>query len=317
MRTWPDEFVQCVVTSPPYWGLRDYGVDGQLGAEATYQEYIDRICSIFDEVNRVLKADGTLWLNLGDCFSTGSGFREEDQKYSTLGPKRDGLPGNSAHKTKLSREAVDELKPKNLVGIPWRVALELQSRGWYLRSDIIWSKPNPMPESVKDRPTRAHEYLFLLTKSERYHYDHEAIKEPSTYGAPNSPQSIKSPQGQGFTRRADKQRGHSRRHQGFNDRWDAMTKAEQQANGRNKRSVWTVSTIPYAGAHFATFPPKLIEPCILAGSRRGDIVLDPFMGSGTTAMVAEHLGRKWIGCELNEKYLDLQKDRLKQQALAL
>lgn len=316
MRTWPDEFVQCVVTSPPYWGLRDYGVDGQIGAERTYIEYIDRMAAVFDEVRRLLRPDGVLWLNLGDCFATGAGKVGEHPGGGEQGRTDVKRRFDTSNLTQPNRMKQPALKAKDMVGIPWRVALELQARGWYLRSDIIWSKPNPMPESVQDRPTRAHEYIFLLTKSERYFYDSAAIREPATYNGPNAPDKIKSPHGQGFTRK-NKQRGHGRRHDGFNDRWDNMTKEEQAPNGRNKRSVWEVSTVPYPGAHFATFPPKLIEPCILAGSRPGDMELDPFMGSGTTAQVAQALGRQWLGCELNPEYRHLIKERTKQTALEL
>lgn len=216
------------------------------------------------------------------------------------------------------------LKAKDLVGIPWMVAFALRADGWYLRSDIIWSKPNPMPESVTDRPTKAHEYLFLLSKSERYFYDHVAIREPATHSSlARWAQNIENQEGSGRVPgktngnmkavggpKKDKQRGHVRRHDGFNDRWDHMTKDEQAAMGRNKRTVWNVATVPYSGAHFATFPPKLIEPCILAGTREGDTVLDPFNGSGTTGIVALKHDRKYIGIELNPEYVALTLPRL-------
>lgn len=280
-----DETVQCVVTSPPYWGLRDYGQDGQIGLEKTPQEYVETMRGVFREVWRVLKPDGVLWLNLGDCYVA----KAENQVPQTTG-----------------------LRPKNLVGIPWRVAFALQADRWWLRSDIVWAKPNPMPESVRDRPTRAHEYVFMLTKSARYFYDAEAIKDPSLYPyGPNAPDKIKikSPYGQGFSRRSAKQRGHGRRHDGFNDRWDAMTKEEQCSLGRNKRSVWTIATRPYPEAHYATFPEELPEICIRASTRTGDIVLDPFFGSGTVGRVAERLNRRWIGIDLG--YQDLQAKRLR------
>jgi DNA modification methylase len=222
---------------------------------------------------------------------------------------------------------VEGLKPKDLVGIPWRVAFALQADGWYLRSDIIWHKPNPMPESVTDRPTKAHEYLFLLSKSERYYYDAEAIKEPAIYAEEarydnglNGHGGGVSHAGQGSSTRkfkSDKQRGHGRRHDGFNDRWDQMTKQEQCSKFRNKRSVWTVATQPYSEAHFATFPPKLIEPCILAGCPSGGLVLDPFAGSGTTLQVAQQLGRRGVGIELNPDYIKLAEKRTAQAGLAL
>jgi len=309
-----DNSVQCCVTSPPYFGLRDYGVDGQLGLEQTPDEYVGNMVQVFREVWRVLKDDGVLWLNLGDSYA-GSG----------KGPSS-GLNG-AHHNLSETRPPIvpNGLKPKDLIGVPWRVAFALQADGWYLRSDVIWSKPNPMPESVTDRPTRAHEYIFLMSKSERYYYDHEAIKETSkpeslarmmrgvsethknVNGAPGqTPHSMNQPR----PNRNDKQRGHSRRHAGFNERWDLMTKAEQAENGRNKRSVWTVATHPYEGAHFATFPPKLIEPCILAGSRVGDIVLDCFNGSGTTGEVAMEHNRRYVGIELNPAYIQLTQERL-------
>lgn len=288
--------VNCCVTSPPYWGLRDYGVAGQLGLESTPELYVASMVEVFREVRRVLKPDGTLWLNLGDSYAQ-TGFRSAP-------------PG---------------LKPKDLVGIPWRVAFALQADGWYLRSDIIWSKPNPMPESVTDRPTKAHEYLFLMSKSERYWYDHEAIKEPAIY----ADEARYDPGTNGLggddrktgttTRRfaSDKQRGHSRRHAGFNDRWDQMTRTEQCSNFRNKRSVWSIATQPYPEAHFATFPTKLVEPSILAGCPTGGLVLDPFAGSGTVLAVAKQLGRQAVGIELNATYIALAEKRLMQEVLPL
>jgi len=261
MRTLGDESVHCCVTSPPYWGLRDYGVDGQLGLEETPEQFITAMVDVFREVRRVLRSDGTLWLNIGDSFSSGGRSSQVvDSKAA----------GDQA--TAVRPSSIPGIKPKDLVGIPWMLAFALRADGWYLRRDIIWSKPNPMPESVTDRPTSAHEYLFLLTKSPRYFYDAEAIREKATYAGPNGAQ--RSPHAQGFGRRTpeeererqDKQRGHGRRHAGFNDRWDAMSKEEQQALGRNKRSVWAIATKPFPDAHFATFPPDLVEPCIRAGT---------------------------------------------------
>jgi len=320
----PDRYVQTVVTSPPYWGLRDYGAHGQLGLEKTPQEYVDTMVRVFREVRRVLKDDGTLWLNLGDTYNSGGG---------TVGAGK-AVYTNCA-RVKNIRETIDSLKPKDLVGIPWRVAFALQADGWYLRSDIIWSKPNPMPESVNDRPTKAHEYLFLLSKSERYFYDGEAIKGEGSMasiqrinqptfaqqtGGPKDPQNGNRSHRKALVnlkRATDKQRGHGRRHDGFNDRWDSMTK-EAQCNLRvNKRSVWTVATQPYPEAHFATYPPKLIEPCILAGSRPGDVVLDCFHGAGTTGVVAQKFGRRYVGIELNKKYINMSLKRLAQMVLPL
>lgn len=305
--------VQMCVTSPPYFGLRDYGHPGQLGLEATSAEYVAAMVEVFGLVRELLADDGVLWLNLGDSYAA-----------SGMG----GNPAESAHRKQATnagslipgRKAPPGLKPKDLIGIPWRVAFALQEAGWYLRQDIIWSKPNPMPESVTDRCTKAHEYIFMLTKSQRYYYDNDAIKEPAIYAGLTGQDESGYKDAQAFSgkhAKADKQRGHSRRHAGFNERWDAMDKAQQCSVMRNKRSVWTVATMPYSGAHFATFPPALIEPCILAGSRPGDLVLDPFFGSGTTGQVAQQLGRQWIGCELNMDYKSLQNERTMQQGLML
>jgi DNA modification methylase len=316
-----DESVQCCVTSPPYWGLRDYGCEGQLGLEATLELYVAKMVEVFREVKRVLRKDGTLWLNLGDSYGHGTSAERMDSKNGAVG-------GWQSEGNRIQRNGV---KAKDLVGIPWRVAFALQADGWYLRSDIIWAKPNPMPESVTDRPTKAHEYLFLLAKSERYYYDADAIKEPGVAGV----MEYKTPDGwdsstgngghgsfhkngreKGF-KKSDEQRGHGRRHAGFNDRWDAMEKSDQCSGMRNKRTVWTIATQPYAEAHFATFPTKLIEPCILAGCPVGGLVLDPFCGSGTTMMVAQQLGRQGIGIELNADYIAMAQERCKQTVLPL
>lgn len=318
-----DASVDCIVTSPPYWGLRDYGNAAQIGMEPTPAEYVCSIVSVFDELWRVLKPTGTAWLNLGDSYATGT--------TSERNPSQTGKHGyweNPAVNKRIDGREIG-LKPKDLVGIPWMVAFALQEAGWWLRSDIIWAKPNPMPESVTDRPTRSHEYLFLLTKAERYYYDAEAIREMSS-----SP--LKSPDGNGSTisggkhsrhtleeaipqkeRRTDKQRGHSRPHAGFNDRWDGMTKAEQSSMGRNKRDVWTIATQPYPDAHFATFPEALVEPCILAGCPEGGLVLDPFVGSGTTAAVAQRLGRRAVGLDLSDDYLALAAERIGKVSLPM
>jgi len=282
---WPlaDRSIQCIVTSPPYWSLRDYGVRGQLGAEATPDAFVAALVAVFREARRVLRDDGTLWLNLGDCYS------------------QSGCGGNPP--------------AKNLLGMPWRVAFALQADGWCLRSDIIWSKPNPMPESVTDRPTRAHEYIFLLSKGPTYYYDFAAIKEAGAGDGRNDPNyATRKRIRNGDARGPDKQRGHSRKHAGFNARWDAMTHAEQGANGRNKRSVWTVATRPARdgdGAeekHFAAFPPDLIKPCILAGCPAGGLVLDPFAGTGTTVYTACEMGRRGVGMELSAVYARVAKN---------
>jgi len=309
----PDNFINLVVTSPPYWGLRDYGtdkweggdpncdhkqrdkfsdksgirnagnqktieenngkgvyykeicakcgakrIDKQIGLEQTPEEYVNKLVDVFREVKRVLKDDGTLWLNLGDSYAgSGKGVSEEKRSKN----RQLNYP---------NRGETYGLKPKDLIGIPWRVAFALQADGWYLRSDIIWHKTNPMPESVKDRPTRAHEYIFLLSKNEHYYYNYEAILEDSNWA--------------------------------HEDKKDAK---------RNKRDVWTISTKPYKGAHYATFPEDLIIPCIKAGSAEDNIVLDPFNGAGTTGVVCVKLGRKYIGIDLNKDYIEMSNARIK------
>jgi len=295
LKTFPDNSIDCCVTSPPYWGLRNYGVDGQLGLEKTPEEYVAKMVEVFREVKRVLKKEGTLWLNLGDSYAGSGKGQTADGCDDPKQPKLHGM--------KLAKNN-DQLPAKNLIGIPWRVAFALQADGWYLRQDIIWHKPNPMPESVRDRCTKAHEYIFMLSKSARYYYDQEAIKEPAIYaGLPGQDKSGYKDAKQYNGKHSDKQRGHSRRHAGFNDRWDAMPKGEQCGGMRNKRSVWNIATKPYSGAHFATFPPEIPERCIKAGSKVGDIILDPFAGSGTTLEIAKRLGRAYIGIELNSEYV--------------
>jgi DNA modification methylase len=281
----PSESVQCCVTSPPYWGLRDYGVAGQIGLEATPEAYVEAMVGVFREVRRVLREDGTLWLNLGDSYCA------DVRK----GRAHMGVGKNDAHNVWFNRQP-DSLKPKDLVGIPWRVAFALQADGWWLRSDIIWSKPNPMPESVTDRPTKAHEYVYLLSKSATYFYDAEAIAEEST---------------------SDTSDG--RRGDGGSYRFKPTAPATHfGANGtRNRRSVWTITTKPYPEAHFATFPPELPEICIKAGSPPDGVVLDPFAGAGTTLWMAKELGRKAVGIELNPDYARLIEKRCAQGVLAL
>lgn len=345
LREMPADSVQCVVTSPPYWGLRDYKCAGQIGLEKTVDEYVAKMVEVFAEVRRVLAKDGTLWLNLGDAYDAGT------RKTRTPNPDADKSKHGYWANPNINHRVCANLKPKDLIGLPWRVAFALQAEGWWLRSDIVWSKKNPMPESVTDRPTRAHEYIFLMTKYERYFYNAEAIKERCTYSnTENTPgtgvgwnKSDIGDVGNGRKKRAvtDKQRGYSRRHAGFNERWDKMTKAEQcgarkrdamddrilaSASGRmgreegwretaqpmtrNKRSVWNVATEPCSEAHFATFPTRLIEPCVLAGSRPGDVVLDPFCGSGTTMIVAVQHGRVGLGIELNADYIAIAHRRI-------
>jgi len=363
LRKLPDESVNCCVTSPPYWGLRDYGVPGQLGLEKTPEEYVAHLVEVFREVRRVLRKDGSLWLNLGDCYHNGDkgGYAKDGVKAldslqrSNLGANFIGAPNRMPHPT---------LKPKDLVGIPWRVAFALQADGWWLRQDIIWAKPNPMPESVRDRCTKAHEYLFMFSKNGKailwrakdtlewsykpdlseilgydekgkpirrwmgfsYWYDAEAVKESAIYREDERPFGsaggnrhgdegkiykplYKDAQSYGG-KHSDKQRGHGRRHAGFNERWDAMSKEEQCGSMRNLRSVWPIATRPYAEAHFATFPPEIPERCIKAGCPKGGTVLDPFFGAGTTGLVAMRLGREFIGLELNEKYCEMARKRI-------
>ena len=255
----PDNVFQMCVTSPPYWGLRDYSVAGQIGAEPTIDAYLNDLVSIFREVRRVLKEDGTLWLNIGDSYTSGGrAWRDIDKK-------------NQARGMSYRPPTPEGLKPKDLIGIPWRLALALQQDGWYLRADIVWHKPNCQPESVKDRPTRSHEYVFLMSKSESYYYDYEAAKEPT------------------------KDRG----------------------GRRNWRSVWPINTEPYKGAHFAVFPPELVRMCVLAGSKSGSVVLDPFFGAGTTGLVCVENARSFAGIELKEEYAELARERLANQTLGI
>jgi DNA modification methylase len=289
MKRWIGEGVkvQTCITSPPYFGLRDYGHEGQIGLESEVGDYVCNLVDVFALVRDLLHEDGTLWLNLGDSYS-GSG----------KGPSK-SLNGEQHHlEGKHSKIVPDGLKPKDLIGIPWRVAFALQADGWYLRQDIIWHKPNPMPESVQDRCTKNHEYIFLLSKKPKYYFDNESIKEPvkQDWGTRDRSDGKYHNEGSGLSP-----------HSGLEKSYDMA----------NKRSVWTVTTKPFHGAHFAVFPPDLIEPCVLAGSKPNDIVLDPFMGSGTTAAVAQRLNRLYLGCELNTDYEVLQKERLKQPSLEL
>ena len=300
MRSLPDQSVHTCVTSPPYFGLRDYGMAGQIGLEDTPDAFVARLVDVFREVRRVLRDDGTLWLNLGDSYAGGGTIGRNDTGPEALARRAEkfgtGTGRGSAVGASGTRKAVVDLKPKDLIGIPWRVAFALQADGWYLRQDIIWHKPNPMPESVTDRCTKAHEYVFLLSKSARYFFDAEAIKEPSSESSrerwPSGTERTNA-SGQGF----DVAIGRGANSCGVKD-------------SRNRRSVWTVATKPYAGAHFATFPPDLIEPCILAGSPVGGTVLDPFGGSGTSAGVAMRNGRNAILCELNPEYAALMPERI-------
>jgi site-specific DNA-methyltransferase (adenine-specific) len=251
LRLLPSNLVQCVITSPPYWGLRDYNIHGQIGLEPSLQEFINHLVAIFNEIKRVLRDDGTLWLNIGDGYTSGNRrYRASDKK-------------NPARAMTVRPNTPEGLKPKDLQGIPWRLAFALQDDGWYLRSDIIWNKPNAMPESVKDRPTRSHEYLFMLTKSEQYYYNYEASREIGLNG-----------------------------------------------DYRNRRSVWNINTQSFQEAHFATFPSKLVEPCLLISSKPGDFVLDPFFGSGTVGVVCIQNERQYVGLEINPEYVEIAANRL-------
>lgn len=299
--TLPSCSIQCVVTSPPYFGLRDYGVAGQIGQEDSVEKYVNNLVTVFREVRRVLKKDGTLWLNLGDSYAGSGKSRNSDGSVGKLrNDSRDatytGRHIGTLKKTPLS----GYLKPKDLIGVPWRVAFALQEDGWYLRQDIIWHKSNVMPESVKDRCTKSHEYLFLLSKSKNYYFDADAIKEPAA--------SIKG-NNKTFRNGGVYTKGQSY----FNSKKiEAETHGNKpnESGKRNKRDVWTIPTSPYSGAHFAAFPVALIQPCILAGSRPGDSILDPFFGSGTTAEAAALLNRSWLGIEINKSYEPLYKQRL-------
>jgi DNA modification methylase len=356
LRTLPDESVHCCITSPPYWGLRDYGtarweggdpacdhdqrrrerdldskeadyggkardslagrdtcrkcgarrVDAQIGLEQTPDAYVARMVEVFREVRRVLRNDGTLWLNLGDSYAGswgnygGQNRGNGTQRTRTAGSQVPNHAYDNLEDFRPPTASVSGLKPKDLVGIPWRVAFALQADGWYLRQDIIWAKPNPMPESVTDRCTKAHEYMFLLAKSATYHYDAEAVKEKSV-----------DPDGSAARYAAPMWVGNKHESGGYSADGATHTGGMKTFDGtRNRRSVWTVATRPYRGAHFATFPPKLVEPCILAGCPEGGTVLDPFAGSGTTLAVAMEHGRNAIGIELNAEYIDLARRRL-------
>jgi len=330
--TLPECSVNTCVTSPPYWGLRDYGHENQVGQEKHPQEFVEEMVAIFREVRRVLRDDGTLWLNLGDSYATGGGAVGRCPGGGEQGERflRAGMINTQPNRMKL-----EGFKAKDLVGIPWRVALALQADGWYLRQDIIWHKPNPMPESVRDRCTKSHEYIFLLSKSERYFFNSDAIKEPvaedtdARYERGRS-ETHKWADGGPGNQTIAKSFAHMKKSGNKKKSW-GTNETDQRAEGegsvetqrgipwegsvRNKRSVWSVTVKPYKGAHFATYPQELIEPCVLAGCPEGGLVLDPFIGSGTTAAVAQKCGCKFVGCELNAKYLDLAAKRFRQRGL--
>ena len=336
----PDQSVHCCVTSPPYFGLRDYGVAGQIGLESTPDAYVAQMVNVFREVRRVLRDDGTLWLNLGDSYSSGGRTTQTVRRSQVVdnkckGPTSRTLDGDAAsgkqeylNGTAMRPPAVDGLGSKQLLGIPWRVAFALQADGWYLRQNIIWHKPNPMPESVRNRCTKAHEYIFLLSKSQKYYYDAAAIATPSITGDNRRPYGSKGAneldprgeQGGGKPRRG--KTWEERKAMGFRGDTKHPTKDAIEAglpipsfaaspDGVNKRSVWTVTTKPFKGAHFATFPPDLIEPCVLAGCPEGGTVLDPFGGAGTTGLVAKRHNRNAMLLELNPEYARLAQERLR------
>jgi DNA modification methylase len=322
--------INCCVTSPPYWGLRDYGHAEQIGLEGTPEAYVAELVAVFAEVRRVLREDGTLWLNLGDSYAsdpgkggsgTPNGRNGRGENYGRAmrawSGRADGIVDERGQRNRDGTPKGHGLKAKDLCGIPWRVAFALQADGWYLRQDIIWAKPNPMPESVTDRCTKAHEYMFLLSKSARYYYDADAIKEPSSGWNGSEFHDGKNLQNHP---NVGKNRNHRdcptrRRDVPPGSKTDAGFENGRHYDDRNKRSVWTVSTVPYKGAHFATFPPALIQPCILAGCPVGGTVLDPFGGSGTTGEVSESLGRNSVLIELNPDYIKLQKKRTAQGGL--
>ena len=279
LKSLPDGIINTVVTSPPYYGLRDYGVNGQFGLEETPEAYVGKLVELFREIKRVLRCDGTVWLNLGDSYAGNC------SRTST------GRAGMGAEREGIFTRGGDGLKPKDLIGIPWRVAFALQADGWYLRQDIIWHKPNPMPESVTDRCTKAHEYIFLLSKSQKYYFDNEAIKEQA-----NPDTSVRDRDNTKLNNTPGRTRMGGLKINNYET--------------RNKRSVWTVATKPFKEAHFATFPEELITPCVLAGCPEGGLVYDPFMGAGTTALVAKKLARHYLGSELNPEYIKIAEKRL-------
>lgn len=317
----PDQSVNCCVTSPPYWGLRDYGETEQLGLEKTPEEYIQNMVAVFREVKRVLKDDGTLWCNIGDSYASG-GRDSRDPGKSKLHKAYEGDNFSNS----LRPKDPEGIKPKDLVGIPWMLAFALRADGWYLRQDIIWHKPNPMPESVTDRCTKSHEYIFLLSKSQKYYYDAEAIKQPLVDASlQRLSQDIDNQKGServpGKTNGNMKAVGHKnlldkglKNHTMHENRLNGAKVNLEHADGKaNKRSVWTVTTKPYSDSHFATFPEDLIVDCIKAGCPENGLVLDPFMGAGTTALVSAKLNRNFIGYELNPKYIDIAEKRLQKQ----
>ena len=318
LREMPDKSVNCCITSPPYYGLRDYGNEGQIGLEETPEQFVEQLVQVFREVKRILKDDGTLWLNLGDSYNgSGKGGNPEGSEWT-------GFVGNKKREAsaKQKKTEIKNLKPKDLIGIPWMVAFALRADGWWLRQDIIWSKKNPMPESVTDRCTKAHEYIFLLSKSKQYYYDADAIKEKSITFE-NRPNGVERNRIYNYDSKENNNPIAYRKNIKGNKNNDGVTRTtaglnlktqqEKTQENRNKRSVWTVNTKPYSGAHFATFPEELITDCIKAGCPENGIVLDPFGGAGTTAVVARKLNRNYLLCELNPDYIKIAENRLIQE----
>lgn len=293
LKTFPDKSMNCCITSPPYYGLRDYGVSGQIGNEDTPEQYIENLANVFEEVKRILKDDGILWLNLGDSWAgsnQGAGTKNPTPKQASN--HGTNYMTTEKHKSKLSK--LNGYKPKDLIGVPWMAAFALREAGWYLRQDIIWAKGNPMPESVKDRCTKSHEYIFLLTKSRKYYFDNESIKEPAV-----TQPKVRDKNKEGY--QVDYSKG---------VRFSDGERVYGVDGMRNKRDVWNVNTKPCKEAHFATFPDTLIEPCVLAGCPEGGIILDPFMGAGTTGMVAKRNKRNYVGIELNQNYIQIAENRI-------
>lgn len=316
LKTLPEGSIDCCVTSPPYYALRDYGVDGQLGLEETPEKYIEKMTEVFMLVYRVLKDEGTLWLNIGDSYNGSGGNHKEHHKNDS------GFQGNIGVKYGGKGSNVHGLKPKDLIGIPWMLAFSLRNAGWYLRQDIIWHKPNPMPESVTDRCTKSHEYVFLFSKSPRYYFDYEAIQEPAiTQGDVGKIKFGGSKYGENDDTHFSTYSGKEWVPQTKNCKYDGqapnsmhvrreMGLKDEVYTVRNKRDVWSINVKPCKEAHFATYPFELVKPCILAGCPEDGVVLDPFMGSGTTALVAKGLGRNYLGIELNPQYVELANKRL-------
>lgn len=293
LKTFEDNSINCCITSPPYYGLRDYGVNGQIGNEETPDEYVSRLVDVFSEVKRVLKDDGTLWLNLGDSWLGTGGDRKNPSSNKVFNDIQKQNPKDGRYKRNQKMREFG-LKSKDLIGLPWMVAFALRQSGWYLRQDIIWSKGNPMPESVKDRCTKSHEYIFLLSKSRKYYFDYEAIKEPAV-----TIPKARDKNAEGY--QADYAKG---------DRFSKGKRVYGADGLRNKRDVWNVNIKPCKEAHFATYPDTLIEPCVLAGCPEDGVILDPFMGAGTTGIVTKRHNRNYIGIELNPEYIKIAENRI-------